>query len=265
MNTQELLNKRANVYSQMADLQKRALAENRNMSQDEENTWNLWDADYNSLTTQIQRQERMEKLNAEQAQPVSNTGTTPAPNYIPDSTEANQLYRGALIKYIVRGQAGLDQDDYKILKRGWQYQGNPNLPFSAAEQRGTSTQSTTGNLGGYTIPTGFLPEIEARMKLISGIMNVATIMYTASGNTMTMPTYDDTAGIATLVTEGTTTAVADITFSQKQVDAYVYRYLIKFSEELMDDSEFNIEAELTEALSFRFGRAINLACTTGDG
>lgn len=133
-------------------------------------------------------------------------------------------------------------------------------------KRGTSTQVVgTTTLGGYLAPTGFWPMIEKSLKDYSGIFEAAHIKKTAKGNPIYLPTLDDTGTEAVLVAESGAFTVQDLTFGQKQFDAYAYRSLLKSSWELMQDAEFDMEAEINEAMMPRFGRALNTACTTGTG
>ena len=135
-----------------------------------------------------------------------------------------------------------------------------------AEKRGTSNQvAGTTTLGGYTIDTELMPELEKALKDYSGIFQAARIRPTAQGNTLYIPTEDDTATEAGLIAEAAAITVQDLTFGQKQLDAYKYATQMKVSWELMQDSTFNMEMEITDAFGPRFGRAINSSCTTGTG
>lgn len=135
-----------------------------------------------------------------------------------------------------------------------------------AEFRGTNTQVVgTGNLGGYLVPTGFWPEITKSLLSYSGIVSAARIWQTASGNTTYKPTLDDTSPSAVLVAESGALTVQDLTFGQKQFDAYKYASLAKVSWEAMQDPEFSFEDEIRDAFVPRFGRAMNSSCTTGTG
>lgn len=135
-----------------------------------------------------------------------------------------------------------------------------------AEKRGTNSQiAGTTTLGGYTIDTELFPQIVKAMKAYSGIAQVATFMNTAGGNTLYVPTVDDTATEANLIAEAASITVQDLTFGQKQLDAYKYATHMKVSWELMQDSAFDMDAEIRKAFAPRFGRAMNSYCTTGTG
>lgn len=134
------------------------------------------------------------------------------------------------------------------------------------EFRGTSVQVVgTGSLGGYLVPTGFWPEITKALASYTGITAAARMWQTASGNTTYKPTLDDTSTSASLIAESGAFTVQDLTYAQKQFDAYKYGTLVKVSWEALQDPDFDFEAEIRESFVPRFGRAMNTSCTTGTG
>lgn len=166
------------------------------------------------------------------------------------------------------GKDNAKRDDYLAAFRQWFV--NPQTisleQRSLLEKRGTNNQVVgTTTLGGYTIDTELLPEIERALKSYSGIFQAARIKRTAGGNVMYIPTEDDTTTEAVLVAEAAAFTVQDLTFGQKQLDAYKYGSQMKVSWELMQDSSFNMEQEIRDAMGPRFGRAMNSSCTTGTG
>lgn len=134
------------------------------------------------------------------------------------------------------------------------------------EHRGTNTQiAGTGSLGGYLVPQGFWPDITKAMLSYSGIAEAARMWTTSSGNLTYKPTLDDTTTSALLVAESGAFTVQDLTYGQKQFDAYKYGTLLKVSLEALQDAEFNFESEIRDSMMPRFGRALNASCTTGTG
>lgn len=172
-----------------------------------------------------------------------------------------------------RGEGPSDKpkkDDYITAYRTWFRHGdaglNAEMRALLAEKRGTNTQvGGTTTLGGYTIDTELIPELVKALKAYSGIFQAARIRPTAQGNTLYVATLDDTSTEASLITEGSSITVQDLTFGQKQLDAYSYKTMMKVSWELMQDSSFNMESEIRDAMGPRFGRALNSSCTTGTG
>jgi HK97 family phage major capsid protein len=125
--------------------------------------------------------------------------------------------------------------------------------------------------GGYTVPVELAREIVRTMKdwgpMYDG--DIVREIVTGSGNEFDIPTNDDTGNSASSLAEGadlTDDNSGDLTFGQKRLDAYVDATpWVKISYELMQDSVFNLEAFLAEALGERLGRRCNARLTTGSG
>lgn len=171
-------------------------------------------------------------------------------------------YRDVFYKFIASGAdiGELDREERSVLKAGVQ---------SAKEFRAQTTG--TASAGGYTVPVELADVIIKSMKDWGPMYDedVATILNTASGNQINLPTVDDTAVTAEKHTEGTALTDdggKDVTFGQKRLDAYVYdTEFVKFSMELAQDSVFNMESLLGALLGERLGRIANRELTVGDG
>lgn len=129
----------------------------------------------------------------------------------------------------------------------------------------------TNTAGGYTVPTE-LQNVLIRTMAVWGPMydeDLCTTLNTASGNVLPMPTVDDTGVTAEVHTEGaalTDDNGKDVTFGQKQLEAYAYdTEFVKWSMELAQDSIFNIESLLGSLLGERLGRIANARLTVGTG
>lgn len=202
------------------------------------------DAEVRDLTAAIERQERLNALERENAGLHLQEADLRAGRK-PGSPDAE--YRESFDKWFKHQK--LTPDDYTVL-----------------EKRGTNTQVVgTNTLGGYLVPQGYIAQLEKAMKSYSGIFAAANIFRTASGGPMLMPTEDDTATSAALTAEAAAFTVQDLTYGQVQFDAYKYTSVLKVSYELMQDAAFDIEYELIGSMGARFGRQINTACTTGTG
>lgn len=80
-----------------------------------------------------------------------------------------------------------------------------------AEKRGTNNQlAGTTTLGGYTIDTELFNQIIAAMKDYSGIAQAARFINTTGGNTLYVPTVDDTATEANLIAEAASLSLIHI-------------------------------------------------------
>lgn len=195
------------------------------------------------------RQERRPGANSEGSASGSETGNEPS-------------YRSVFFKYIASGAdlSALEPEERAVLRGGHQV---------ADEKR--AQLSTTGGAGGYTVPVE-LADILIRSLKAWGPMydpGVTTEIVTTSGATIQLPTVDDTSGTGYAHTQGADLVddgSADVTFGQKQLDAFVFdTKFIKFSFELAQDSVFNMEALLGDLLGERLGRVANSQLTVGTG
>ena len=136
----------------------------------------------------------------------------------------------------------------------------------------TRAQSTTDAAGGYTVPEE-LQAILIRSMAAWGPMydeDVATVITTASGNPLPMPTVNDTAVTAAAApAQGTTLTDdggKDVTFGEKRLESYSFdTEWIRCSLELAQDSIFAMENLLGDLLGERLGRIANSQLTTGTG
>ena len=123
----------------------------------------------------------------------------------------------------------------------------------------------TGSAGGYTVPQGFINQLEASLLAFGGMREVATILRTAEGNDLPIPTVSDHANVGAILAENTQVAEQDITFAQITLKAYKYSSkLIRVSSELLQDSAIDLESFIGGALGERIARIFNTHATTGD-
>jgi len=169
-------------------------------------------------------------------------------------------YRTAFHAYLrAQGVKGdMDPEARAVLERG----------YEEIERR---AQTTTAAAGGYTVPQE-LADILVKSMLAWGPMydpGITTEIVTTGGGKITMPTVNDTTTAVVKHTEGTTLTDdggSDVTFGEKQLDAYAFNTeWLRVSKELADDSIFAMETILGNLLGERLGRRANLELTVGDG
>lgn len=176
--------------------------------------------------------------------------------------EGEVTYRSAFYKLLSVGgdTSELSAEERTALRDGAQ---------AKAEFRAQT--AGTAAAGGYTVPVE-LANVMIKSMAAWGPMYdeaICTVISTASGNQINLPTVDDTTVPVVKHTEGvalTDDGGSDVTFGQKRLDAYVFdTEFVRFSMELAQDSIFNVEALLGELLGERLGRRANVELTTGDG
>jgi HK97 family phage major capsid protein len=154
----------------------------------------------------------------------------------------------------------MDPEARAVLERGYQ----------KIELRAQT--SSTDSAGGFTVPEE-LANILVKSMLAWGPMydpGVTTELVTSGGGRITMPTVNDTTtAVVGPSTQGVTLTDdggADVTFGEKQLDAFAYNTeWLRVSKELVDDSAFAMETILGNLLGERLGRRANLELTIGTG
>jgi HK97 family phage major capsid protein len=125
----------------------------------------------------------------------------------------------------------------------------------------------TASAGGYTIPQGFVNNLEIALLQFGGVRRVADVIRTTEGNDLPWPTVNDTGNTGELLSEATSIGSSvDPTFGQLVLQAFKYSSkLVLVSAELLQDSAFDLVSFLGSALGERIGRIQNTHFTTGDG
>lgn len=153
--------------------------------------------------------------------------------------------------------SALDNEQRQLLRRGHQ------------ELR-TQVAGTNAS-GGFTVPKDLASEIVKTMKDWGPMYDsdIVRVISTSSGNELDIPTNDDTGNSAAALAEGadpTDDNSGDLVFGQGRLDAYVDATpWIKLSFELVQDSAFDLQGYLGEALGERLGRRANNRLTVGTG
>lgn len=167
---------------------------------------------------------------------------------------------GDLLRSWLRmGTPGEKAEDSNILARRGYALGAKALEFRA-QTKGTASA------GGYTVPVGFLAEVQRAMIAMAPIRKIARIISTDTGESLKIPTNDDLSNVGAIVSEAAEHTEVAMTFGEISLGAYTYSSkLLKVSNELLMDSGVNLEAFLGESLGERIGRAQSAHFMTGTG
>lgn len=125
----------------------------------------------------------------------------------------------------------------------------------------------TGNVGGYTIPQGFIPRLEIALLQFSAVRPVAEVLRTATGNPLKWPTANDTSNSGEIVGEqGSIGSTTDAAFDVMTLGAFKYSSkLMKITTELLEDSAFDMANILGSWAGERIARKQNSDFTVGGG
>ena len=117
--------------------------------------------------------------------------------------------------------------------------------------------------GGYTVPDEFHRQLIEALEENNIFRGIANVIRTNSG-TRTIPIAADN-GKASWVEEGNAITESDLTFSVQTLSAYKLSSLVKVSNELLNDSAFDIGAHIAKRFGVRFGNAEEDAFINGKG
>ena len=117
--------------------------------------------------------------------------------------------------------------------------------------------------GGYTVPDEFEKKLVEALEENNIFRSMANVIRTSSG-TRKIPIAEDT-GEASWIDEGEEIPESDTTFGQTMLSAYKLGTMIKVSNELLNDSAFDLATYIARRFGVRMGNAEEKAFITGDG
>jgi len=249
----------------MSELMERAQQEQRELSLEEAQEFDRLETELKSVGKELhkahqdgERNWRWEQLQevAERKASLSTASEVLKERIRPTATDE---YRKAFIHWMKHGREGLDGDLRHVLRFGYGQEAGPLVD----EQR---VQTITTSGGGYLIPDGFRAELMRAMKAYGGVRANARVLETDSGNSLDIPTVDDTSNTGRLLAINTAVTTTDVVFGQVTLDAYKYSSdLVLVPVELMEDSAFDMNGMVNSILAERLGRITETHYTTGTG
>jgi len=165
-----------------------------------------------------------------------------------EGDDANATYRAAFRSYLSRGNS-ITAENRQILE-------------SRAAQ-----SSLVGEDGGFTVPVELAQEIEKFLKAYGGIYDISRVITTASGNRINWPTGNNTGRKGYIVGQNVPAGDATkVAFGSIPLDSHKYTSgELLIPRELIEDSDFNIEAYIAEEIAESVGRAIAEDMAIGSG
>jgi HK97 family phage major capsid protein len=197
------------------------------------------EADVVNLGKEIDRLERQQALDAELNKPVNTpiTGKPGQPNPENKTGRASDEYKRAFWNAMRSKAAG-----YEVLN---------------ALQVGTDSE------GGYLVPDEFERTLVEALEEENIFRTMAKIIQTASGDRK-IPVVAS-KGTASWVDEEGAIPESDDAFGQVSIGAYKLATMIKVSEELLNDSVFNLESYIAREFARRIGAKEEESFFIGDG
>lgn len=200
------------------------------------------EADVVALGNEIDRLEKQEALDRELSKPLNMplTGKPSVPGMETKKGRASDEYRKAFWNAMrTRAGEGLDP----VIKN--------------ALQIGTDTE------GGYLVPDEFERTLVEALDEENIFRKLANVITTSSGDRK-IPVVAS-KGTASWIDEEGAIPESDDSFGQVSIGAYKLGTMIKVSEELLNDSVFNVESYISREFARRIGNKEEDAFFTGDG
>ncbi|WP_406398805.1 phage major capsid protein [Streptomyces uncialis] len=123
----------------------------------------------------------------------------------------------------------------------------------------------TATAGGNTVPTTFYGRLMAHLIEVSGIMTAdPTVLNTAAGETIEVPV-TTAHSTAALTAEATALTESDPAFAKRTLGAYKYGVLLQAARELLTDTGVDLEGYLAMQAGRALGNAFGAHAITGTG
>ena len=239
MTKQELVTKRANLWNAMNSF----LDSHRNtdgvLSVEDDAKYADMEKEFDSLTREINRLDRKDAIENELNKPVN----TPIVTKPVNGDEEDKPGRGS--------------KNYK--KSFW----NAMRSKSIRPEVSDALQVGTDSEGGYLVPDEFEKTLVEALEEENIFRKLATVIKTSSGDRK-IPVVAS-KGSASWVDEEGLIPESDDSFGQVSIGAYKLGTLIKVSNELLNDSVFNLEAYISKEFGRRCGAKEEDAFFNGDG
>lgn len=238
MTIQELRKKRAKAWDTARDFLDNKRNASGVLSEEDSKTYDALEAEVVNLGKEIKRLERQEQIDAEMRKPTSQPilGTPATPDNQTKTGTASAEYTAAFWN--------------NIRNRNW-------IDVRNDLQVGTDTE------GGFLVPDEFEKKLISALEEENVFRPLATKIQTASGDRK-IPVITQ-KGEATWMEEEEAYTLSDDAFGQIALSAYKVGTAIKISEELLNDSVFDLPSYIAKEFARRIGTKEEEAFLIGDG
>ena len=233
-----LREKRANLWNETKAFLESHRAEDGTVSAEDNATYEKMEADVVALGKEIDRLERQAAIDREMDQP----------------TAAPLVSRPVAPTAQKQGRAS---DEYKTAFWGMIRNRVATPGVMNALQVGTDSE------GGYLVPDEYERTLVQGLEEENVLRSLCTVIQTSSGDRK-IPLVAS-HGTASWVDEEATIPDSDDVFGQISIGAHKVATMIKVSDELLQDSVFNIESYIASEFARRIGAAEEEAFITGNG
>lgn len=251
-----LAEQRASLLADAAKLNDKALEEKRSFTAEEQQEFDRMMNEADELTEQ--RNRCLQILKEQQINEAALTTPIEQQMGIEPINDAESYGQ-----YMERRSGTRYEDSSEHRNAFWHYIGAKSVSdLDVEEHRALSKGTATA--GGYLVPTGFYNQLIRALRDMGNIAQYANTLTTDSGETI--PVAANTAhGTASWTAEGIAYTPSDETFAQVNLSAYKSTAKTIVSEELLEDSSFDLQTFLVNEFGERLGVLQNTAFVKGDG
>ena len=237
MTVNELRAMRAKAWESAKNFLDSHRNENGMLSLEDTKIYEEMEAKIVNLSKEIERQEKMDAMEREMAMPVNTPITSK-----PENTKMEE-------------KKGRASDAYK--KAFWNGMRSKYASVSNVLSEGTDSE------GGYLVPDEYENTLVQALEGENVIRGRSHVITTSSG-THKIPVVAS-KGEASWIDENGAYPEDDDTFAQVNIDAHKIGTIIKVSEELLNDSAFNLESYFAQEFGRRIGTKEEEAFINGNG
>jgi len=256
----EARKQRAKLIHDARQLMDKAEAEKRELTAEEQAQWDSMMAEVDSLKARVEKLEQLAEAEASaggEGDGTQQNGKEPGGEgrgrIVPPGQQggggearegrASKEYREAFYRAL-RGEAS--GEEIRMLN---------------SEARALSVGTKTA--GGYVVPDEFERTLVKKLDDENVMRRLCTVLPTVSGE-RDIPV-EASIGSAAWLDEAGAYTESDVTFGQVVLSAFKLGRIIKVSEELLNDSFFDLEPYLTDVFARVFGSTEETAMVVGDG
>ena len=230
----ELREKRASLWEGAKAFLESHRDNDGKLSAEDAAAYDKMETDVVALGKEIERMERQAAIDVELAKPTSEPIVNTPKAAVPEKTgRASNAYAEDFGRHL-RGRGLV----HNVLSEG------------------------TDADGGYLVPEEFERQIVTTLDEANVIRSLAKVITTSSERKIPVAS---SHSVAQWTPENGNYQESNPTFEQKQIDAYKLTDLIRISQELLQDSAFNLESYIADQFARAFGIAEEQAFCTGTG
>lgn len=248
---QKLVDEQNKIWNRMQELMRIPDTEDRDWTAEERTNFDQAEEDLTRVSGDIERIQRHTQHAGVDRSQHFDTGRTPEEERQGELTR-DERYNSAFDTYLRRGVGALDYEGQQLLEQ--------------ADQRALG--GGQDDLGGYLVPEGFRLKLTEEMIAFGGILSLAEVITTTTGNDLPWPNSTETGTKGRIISENTQMTSGNINFGTRKLVAHTYTSdIVRVSMQLLRDSAFSLETWLPAKLGERIGRAAaeHLAVGTGSG